>query len=801
MGLFGESKQDIINRYERLMKDKQLQIERMEHEIATLRSNNQLLTEDIEKVKNTVIEKDKELEVLKQDNDEYNNIVLCSGKYKGGENIPAGIYDLKILSGTGIVQTQKPNKEFFRLESNEKIRKKRNWSDKYSGLVVTDETIVEITESAKISFQFAKPISYSDEYNKYIQKRDEVKQEIEYLQKIRDSEKVKVGDVFILGAGTYYGGKTIPIGIYNLKAISDSSMVETDKPQVYFNIGKNSEYFEEKYVGLEVQEGTILKINNKCKIEFFLTIKLDSQDEINKKNQELREIEEQINSAKEELNNIGKTIQNKEHENGIVVLQAGKYRGGRDIPIGEYDLVIMSGYGMVETNRPENMWFWMSADAEQRERQNYTEQYNGLDISEKTILKISQNATIKFVKKAEYNYEHEKQELNEEYRKKKQELDYEYSQKHEEYLEKFNKMQSELCSIKSEIKILNDKSVEKYYRLSDYDGITSQDCKNKLFLLKSEEKALRESEEDIKILDSSEKKKLIERSIRQILRNFNADCDNQIMNISIKNIDVVRNRIHKSFDTLNKLYSVDGIALTDKILALKLEQATLLYTYELKYQQEKDIQQAIKEQMIEEAKAEREIQEQKKKIEKDLQQHLGEVNRLMKYLQKAQIDAERQLYMDKINELEAKIKALEADKETVLERETNAKAGFVYIISNIGSFGDGIYKIGMTRRLEPMDRVRELSSASVPFEFDVHAMIFSSDAPELETTLHRYFADRAVNKINPRKEFYRVGIDEIEKIVKENYNDTVQFTKIPVATEYRQSLELEMRVLQNHQPR
>ena len=96
----------------------------------------------------------------------------------------------------------------------------------------------------------------------------------------------------------------------------------------------------------------------------------------------------------------------------------------------------------------------------------------------------------------------------------------------------------------------------------------------------------------------------------------------------------------------------------------------------------------------------------------------------------------------------------------------------------------------MTRRLEPMDRINELSSASVPFEFDVHAMIFSSDAPELENMLHKHFADKAVNKVNPRKEFYNVGIDEIEKIVKENYNDTVQFTKIPIATEYRQSLNI-----------
>lgn len=348
----------------------------------------------------------------------------------------------------------------------------------------------------------------------------------------------------------------------------------------------------------------------------------------------------------------------------------------------------------------------------------------------------------------------------------------------------------ELGKIKSELEILNNDIIEKYYIFSDYNNITSQECKNQLSILKVREKELRQREDDVETLYDYEKKKIIGRSIRQILRNFNSECDNIITNINIKNIDTIRNRIEKSYETLNKLYSEDGVSLTNNILSLKLEQATLLYTYELKYQQEKDIQKAIKEQMMEEAKAEKEIQEQKKKLEKDLQQHLGEINRLMKYMQKTQIDAERQLYMDKIQELEERIKELESDKETVLEREANARAGFVYIISNIGSFGEDIYKIGMTRRLEPMERIKELSSASVPFEFDVHAMIFSSDAPELETTLHKHFADKAVNKVNPRKEFYRVNIDEIEKIVKENYNDTVQFTKIPIATEYRQSIDL-----------
>ena len=134
---------------------------------------------------------------------------------------------------------------------------------------------------------------------------------------------------------------------------------------------------------------------------------------------------------------------------------------------------------------------------------------------------------------------------------------------------------------------------------------------------------------------------------------------------------------------------------------------------------------------------------------------------------------------------------MEATEKEVLERENNAKAGFVYIISNIGSFGDQVFKIGMTRRLEPMDRIAELSSASVPFPFDVHAMIFSENAPELEAMLHRHFESHKVNKVNSRKEFFRVDLAELKQLVIEQFGNTVQFTDTPSADEYRETLRLE----------
>ena len=137
---------------------------------------------------------------------------------------------------------------------------------------------------------------------------------------------------------------------------------------------------------------------------------------------------------------------------------------------------------------------------------------------------------------------------------------------------------------------------------------------------------------------------------------------------------------------------------------------------------------------------------------------------------------------------EEQLQKLEGELKEVDYREANQKAGYVYVISNIGSFGEGVYKIGMTRRLNPMERVDELGDASVPFKFDVHAMIFSDDAPKLETALHHAFEGKKVNMVNNRREFFRVSLDEIKEVVKKNFDKTVEFVDIPDAEQYRQSV-------------
>nr|WP_321026334.1 DUF4041 domain-containing protein [Clostridium neonatale] len=386
-------------------------------------------------------------------------------------------------------------------------------------------------------------------------------------------------------------------------------------------------------------------------------------------------------------------------------------------------------------------------------------------------------------------YSQKNENLQKEYEEKLKNLENSHSNKLHSLTQKYDSLMQKFNSLQTEYDSLNTDVILKHYDLSDYDGLTSEECKNKITLLKMQEKELIKSNDAV-VIYSDANKSVINNNLKQILRCFNTECDNILMNLSVKNIDNMRGKISKSFESINKIFKVDGLELNKSLLELKLEELNLVYTYELKREQELELQKEIKAQMIEEEKVRREIEQEKKKIEKDQAQFTNEINKLMKYLQQASNDTEKQLYIEKVKELEEKLKELEKVKETVLERGANAKAGFVYIISNIGSFGEDIYKIGMTRRLEPMDRIKELSSASVPFEFDVHAMIFSDDAPDLESKLHKHFQKQSLNKVNLRKEFFHVTLDEIEQVVKENFNNAVEFTRIPVAKEYRQSLAI-----------
>lgn len=360
--------------------------------------------------------------------------------------------------------------------------------------------------------------------------------------------------------------------------------------------------------------------------------------------------------------------------------------------------------------------------------------------------------------------------------------------------QKGDSIKREIADLRSELNRLSEDILIQTTIIPIDEAVTSEEYKSKYNILLIDEKELIKSGRAIEEHSiSTTDKKSLNNSIKQILRCFNSEVNNTLSSITVKNIDSVKSKILKTYEVLNKLFETSGISIRKDFLELKLKQADLMYLYEYQKEQERLQQKAIKEQMIEEEKVRREIEKEKSKIEKEERQFKNEINKLMEYLRESS-DIEKQLYVDKIKELEEKLALVEKDKENVLDREQNTRAGFVYVISNIGSFGDDVYKIGMTRRLEPMDRINELSNASVPFDFDVHAMIFSEDAPTLENTLHKYFDTNKVNKVNPRKEFYKVSLSEIERVVKENFNGTVTFTKVAEAYQYRESLKLSQQI-------
>lgn len=329
--------------------------------------------------------------------------------------------------------------------------------------------------------------------------------------------------------------------------------------------------------------------------------------------------------------------------------------------------------------------------------------------------------------------------------------------------------------------------------ISIYSDISSAEIKNKLALLSTDEQEIQKEDKAVFATSGAEDdftQSALRKQKNQLLRSFNTETESLIRSVTVRNLDNIRQKITRSFEAHNKLFAIDNVQLSKEFLEIKLARMTCLYAYQKKLQEEKELLQVQKEQLREEEKVRHELEMARKKIEKDEKQFNHEIERTMKYLQNSSIDAEKQLYIDKIKELNEKLDQLSKDKENINKREANAKAGYVYIISNIGSFGENIFKIGMTRRLEPLDRIKELSGASVPFDFDVHALIFSDDAPALEALLHQKFRDLEVNRVNHRKEFFKVKLSDIENLVKEKYDKTATFIEIPKAEEYRESIKL-----------
>ncbi len=278
-------------------------------------------------------------------------------------------------------------------------------------------------------------------------------------------------------------------------------------------------------------------------------------------------------------------------------------------------------------------------------------------------------------------------------------------------------------------------------------------------------------------------------NMKLYLRAFNSECDVLISKAKFNNVDKIKDKIHKSASALDKLNKRNKISITSNYLQLKVNELYLVHEYNCKKQEEKDAIRAAREEEREQAKLQKEIQEARKNIAKEQKHYENAKENLLHQL--ANSDGNEAVELkEKIKQIDDKLAEISKNYEDIDYREANQRAGYVYVISNIGAFGEDVYKIGMTRRLEPQDRIDELGDASVPFRFDVHAMIFSDDAPKLENALHKAFENRKVNMINGRKEFFKVSLDEIEKVVKENHDSLIEFNKIADADQYRETLKI-----------
>ena len=357
-------------------------------------------------------------------------------------------------------------------------------------------------------------------------------------------------------------------------------------------------------------------------------------------------------------------------------------------------------------------------------------------------------------------------------------------------------LENQISSKKKELICMNEEVLVQEFGLytPQYDFASALDYKEELAKIRQIQKDLIKEKKAVlgntewTVNNSKAKgKKMVSDTQKLLLRAFNTECDDLIDRVKYNNFDATLDRIYKSAETITKLGSVMNITITQQYLDAKVKELRLAFEYRERKQQEKEEQKAARAEQREQAKLQREIEEQRKKVEKEQTHYQTAYEKLKLQLEQ---NPENTDLLEKKEQLENHLSDIDKALCDIDYRQANMRAGYVYVISNIGAFGKDIYKIGMTRRLDPQDRVDELGDASVPFNFDVHAMIFSDDAPALEAALHRAFEDRKLNMVNQRREFFNVTLDEIKEVVKKNFDKTVEFVDVPDAEQYRISQKI-----------
>jgi len=274
-------------------------------------------------------------------------------------------------------------------------------------------------------------------------------------------------------------------------------------------------------------------------------------------------------------------------------------------------------------------------------------------------------------------------------------------------------------------------------------------------------------------------RKMVNEFSKLLLRAYNGEADVLVNKLKPYKLEAAVDQLSKSSATVSRLGATMGIAITNEFHRLRIEELRLTADFLAKKEEEKEAERAEKERLREEAKAQREFEAEKARLIKEKNHYLTALERLRSTGTPDEVAAAEQ----KLAEIGEAIQGVE-------EREANVRAGYVYVISNLGAFGSGMVKIGMTRRLDPLDRVRELGDASVPFRYDVHALVFSDDAVTLEARLHQAFADRRVNLVNLRREFFFATPTEVRAVLAEADGSVLEFVEDPEADEWHQSVNV-----------
>jgi len=271
-------------------------------------------------------------------------------------------------------------------------------------------------------------------------------------------------------------------------------------------------------------------------------------------------------------------------------------------------------------------------------------------------------------------------------------------------------------------------------------------------------------------------RKLVVDLSKLMLRAYNAEADNCVRSLRSGNVRTAQRRLESAVTAIEKLGAIMELRINPEYHDMRVAELELTADFQMKVQEEREHARQERQLLREQREAEREMAAEKERLEKERAHYIG-------VLESLRAKGDHTAFA----ELSLRLAEIEEAISVNDYRIANIRAGYVYVISNIGAFGPNIVKIGMTRRLEPMDRVRELGDASVPFRYDVHALFFSEDAVTLEAELHKAFTDRRVNFVNERREFFFATPSEVRALLADRVGGLLEFTEAPAALEYFQS--------------